>query len=316
MLQSVDRYRGALLGLAAGDAVGASVEFQPPGSFAPVSDMMGGGPFNLQPGQWTDDTSMALCLAESLIETRQFDTVDQLRRYRRWWREGHLSSTGSCFDIGATVRQALQRFEEDGQPYPGSRDPGSAGNGSLMRLAPVALMYASNPQRAVQFAEESSLATHGAIACLHACRYFAGLLVGALQGTPKAVLLAPRFLPVGVLPTPYCPEVDEVAAGSFIDREPPEIVGDGYVVRSLEAALWAFDRSTTFRDGCLLAVNLGNDADTTAAIYGQLAGAYYGVGGADGVPDEWVAKLTKLRVLEAITRRLEAMSRRAAGDDG
>ena len=132
-----DRYRGALLGLAAGDAVGTTLEFKPPGTFEPITGMVGGGPFRLDPGQWTDDTSMALCLAESLITQQGFDPADQMARYVRWWREGHLSSNGTCFDIGGTVRGALSRFEISGEPFSGSTDPQSAGNGSIMRLAPV-----------------------------------------------------------------------------------------------------------------------------------------------------------------------------------
>ena len=136
-----DRFRGCLLGLAAGDALGTTLEFRPPGSFEPIDDMVGGGPFRLRPGQWTDDTSMALCLAESLLECGGFDAADQMRRYVRWWREGYLSSTGRCFDIGNTVRAALSRFVGDGDPYAGSTDPRSAGNGSLMRLAPVPMTF-------------------------------------------------------------------------------------------------------------------------------------------------------------------------------
>jgi ADP-ribosyl-[dinitrogen reductase] hydrolase len=130
------RYRGALLGLATGDALGTTLEFQPPRSFEPIDDMLGGGPFGLEPGEWTDDTSMALCLAESLVESRGFDPVDQLRRYVRWYRHGHNSSTGACFDIGITTREALHRFEQSESPFPGSTHPRSAGNGSIMRLAP------------------------------------------------------------------------------------------------------------------------------------------------------------------------------------
>ena len=110
------RFRGALLGLAAGDALGTTIEFKPPGSFEPIDDLVGGGPFRLAAGQWTDDTSMALCLAESLVKTGGFDLADQLRRYVSWWREGHLSSTGRCFDIGVATRAALRRFEETGDP--------------------------------------------------------------------------------------------------------------------------------------------------------------------------------------------------------
>ena len=143
-----DRYRGALLGLACGDAVGTTLEFKPPGSFAPISDMVGGGPFELEPGQWTDDTSMALCLAVSLVEQGGFDPADQMQRYVRWYREGYLSSNGVCFDIGNTVSAALRRFERSGEPYSGATDPYSAGNGSIMRLAPLPLAFAATPARA------------------------------------------------------------------------------------------------------------------------------------------------------------------------
>src|SRR5690348_11419095 len=105
-LTLIDRYRGALVGLAVGDAVGTTLEFATPGTFEPITDMVGGGPFELLPGQWTDDTSMALCLAESLLHCGGHDPRDQMQRYVRWWREGHLSSTGRCFDIGRTVASA------------------------------------------------------------------------------------------------------------------------------------------------------------------------------------------------------------------
>ena len=290
MASREDRFAGCLLGLAVGDAVGTAVEFRPPGTFAPVTDLTGGGPFGLEPGQWTDDTSMALCLAESLLETGGFDPADQMRRYVRWWREGHLSSTGRCFDIGNTVRAALARFEATGEPFSGSTDPRSAGNGSLMRLAPAAMRYADDPARAVESCGESSRTTHGARACVDACRYFGGLLVGALGGADKETLLSPQYTPAEGLweAAPLCPEIDAVAAGSFKVKDPPEIRGTGYVVDSLEAALWAFHRSSDFREGCLLAVNLGDDADTTAAVYGQIAGAHYG---ASGIPGGWLDRL-------------------------
>jgi ADP-ribosyl-[dinitrogen reductase] hydrolase len=115
------------------------VEFQAPGTFKPITDIV--RPFGLKPGQWTDDTSMTLCLADSLIEKRGFDPTDQMDRYCRWWKEGYLSSTGACFDIGITVKTALADFLRTGEPFAGSTDPFSAGNGSLMRLAPVVLAF-------------------------------------------------------------------------------------------------------------------------------------------------------------------------------
>src|SRR5687767_1119493 len=149
MRAQIQRFRGSLLGLAVGDALGTTLEFKPPGIFPPLTDMIGGGPFNLEAGEWTDDTSMALCLAESLIERQAFDPVDQLARYLQWYRQGYLSSNGRCFDIGTTVRAALRRFEQTHEPYCGPTDPMSAGNGSLMRLAPVPLAYALSPAEAI-----------------------------------------------------------------------------------------------------------------------------------------------------------------------
>lgn len=303
----IERYRGSLLGLAVGDAVGTTLEFKPPGSFAPISDMVGGGPFRLAPGQWTDDTSMALCLAESLVECQGLNLVDQLERYVRWYREGYLSSTGRCFDIGNTVREALLRFERTREPHCGSTDPMAAGNGSIMRLAPVPLAYAQRPREAVEKCAESSRATHGAVAAVDACRYLGGLLVGAVNGVGKDELLSERYSPVPGYWTerPLVPEIDEIARSSFKHREPPEIRGTGYVVKSLEAALWAFYRGDSFREGCLLAVNLGDDADTTGAIYGQLAGAFYGE---QGIPGSWRDRLAQRPLIESFAEQLFALS--------
>lgn len=284
------RGRGALLGLAVGDAVGTTVEFSPPGGFEPLTDMIGGGPFALKPGQWTDDTSMALCLAESLVVRGGFDARDQMERYLRWYREGHNSSTGRCFDIGNTVRAALHRFERTGDPMAGDSAPRAAGNGSLMRLAPVPIRFAAAPGEAVRRAAESSRTTHQAPAAVDACRYFAGLVVGALGGASKQELLSAGYSPVSGLweREPLAPEIDGIARGSFLRRDPPEIRGTGYVVHSLEAALWAFARSESFEEGCLMAANLGEDADTTAAIFGQIAGAFYGD---SGIPARWRERL-------------------------
>jgi ADP-ribosylglycohydrolase len=293
------RVRGSLLGLATGDAVGTALEFRQPGSFTPITDMVGGGPFGLAPGHWTDDTAMALCLAESLVECGGFVPLDQCKRYLRWWREGHLSSTGQCFDIGNTTRAALERFEWSGEPFSGGTTARSAGNGSLMRLAPVPLFFRHDPALAIQLAGESSRTTHALPVCVDACRYFAGLLIGALEGRDKPELLAPRFHPVAGAwaPGELHPDVEEVAGGTFRVHNPPRVRGSGHVVRSLEAALWAFARSSDFRSGCLLAVNLGEDADTTAAIYGQIAGAYYG---AEGIPAAWRDRLAMRDVIETL----------------
>jgi ADP-ribosyl-[dinitrogen reductase] hydrolase len=302
-IKPLERYRGTLLGLAAGDALGAPLEGLPPGSFAPVEAMTGGGWHGLEPGCWTDDTSLALCLTESLVEKRGFDPVDQLERYLRWFRDGHLSSTGECFGIGQTTMDALLRFEETGEPYVGSTDPNKAGNGSIMRLAPVPLFFARRPKEAIERSADSSRTTHGAAIAVDACRYLGSLLVGAVNGVDKEELLSERYSPIPGCwdERPLTPEIHEVASGSFKRKEPPEIKGTGYVVRSLEAALWAFRGSDSFEEGCLSAVNLGDDADTTGAIYGQLAGAFYGEG---AVPESWRAKLAHRRLIEDSAEKL------------
>ncbi|CAA9505370.1 MAG: ADP-ribosylglycohydrolase family protein [uncultured Rubrobacteraceae bacterium] len=310
----LERYRGCLLGLAAGDALGTALEFKRPGTFRTLSDMVGGGPFALAPGEWTDDTSMALCLAESLIERRAFDPTDQLQRYVRWYREGHMSATGECFDIGNATREALHHFESTGDPYSGSADPDRAGNGSIMRLAPVPLFYAMTatdtsgdaalrPSEALDRCAESSRTTHGAPAAVDACRYLGALIIGAVSGTTKEELLSERYAPVQKYweDHPLTPEIDTIASGSFKRKEPPEIRGRGYVVASLEAALWAFYKSHSFEQGALLAVNLGEDAGTTGAVYGQLAGAHYGE---KSIPKPWRRKLAHRLLIEHFAEKL------------
>ena len=298
-MTATDRYRGALLGLAAGDALGTTLEFKSRGTFTPLTDMVGGGPFGMKPGEWTDDTSMALCLAESLVEKQGFDPIDQLTRYVSWWRDGKYSVKGYCFDIGITTAGSLRRFEANGHPHSGSTDPGAAGNGSLMRLAPAPLAFAADPAAAVRRAGDSSRTTHGAVECVDACRYYGGLLVGAVQGRTKEELLAPGFAPVPGLwdAEPLAPKVAAVAAGSFRTKAEAEVSGSGYVVHTLEAALWAFAATDTFRAGAVKVVNLGDDADTTGAVYGQLAGTFYGV---DAIPAEWRAKLAMRERIEGL----------------
>jgi ADP-ribosyl-[dinitrogen reductase] hydrolase len=292
-----DQARGALIGLAVGDALGAAVEFEAPGSFDPVTDMRGGGPWGLEPGFWTDDTSMALCLAESFVHRRKVDVRDQMERYVRWLDEGHLSSTGEYFDCGKTIRGALDRFKRTGDALSGSTDPMTAGNGSLMRLAPAPLFALNRDLDPIEVAAATSRTTHGTQVAVDACRYLAALLLGALRGATKEELLGGTFEPWPGCWTeePLHPAIARIAAGSFRAKEPPEIKGSGYAADSFEAALWAFHRGRDFREGCLLAVNLGRDADTTGAVYGQLAGAFYGE---SAIPVEWRSALARKELLD------------------
>lgn len=311
-METLSRYQGALIGLAVGDALGTTLEFKPPGTFEPVTDIVGGGPFGLEPGHWTDDTSMALCLAESLVTCQGFDATDQMRRYVRWYREGYWSSTGTLFDIGSTVSAALRRFERDGNPFAGETHARAGGNGSLMRLAPIPLAFAHDPTEAMRLAGEMSRTTHAAPEPVDACRYYAGLILGALRGERRERLLAPRYNPVcGVWEgEALCPRIDAIAAGSFKVRQPPEVRGTGYVVDALEAALWAFWTTDTFEAGALAAVNLGDDADTTGAIYGQLAGTYYGLA---GIHERWRSTIALQDRILGLSDALHSLASAAPG---
>jgi ADP-ribosyl-[dinitrogen reductase] hydrolase len=278
----IRRARGCLLGLAVGDAIGTTVEFMPRGSFAAVTDMVGGGPFRLKAGEWTDDTSMALCLGASLLD-KGFDLNDQIQRYVRWHHDGYMSSTGRCFDIGMATREALNNYQITGNPESGSTNPQSAGNGCIMRLAPVPIMYADDWGMAVQLSAEQSKTTHGASECLEASGIFGGILVRALNGkfSKKQVLTNGD----NGLDQIVSSRLQQIAAGAYFDYDIDKIRGSGYVVDSLEAALWCFYNTDNFKDAVLAAANLGDDADTTAAIVGQVAGAFYGE---DGIPDKWL----------------------------
>lgn len=294
-LSFLERCAGSLVGLACGDAVGTAVEFLPRGSFKPLTDMVGGGPFSLTAGQWTDDTSMALCLAESLLARGGFDAADQMTRYLNWWHWGYLSSTGNCFDIGMTVRAALQRFQVSKQPFEGSSDPSAAGNGGLMRLAPVVIYFFPDLELIQEYAVESTRTTHAAPEALDCARLLAHVITCVLAGLSKGDTLRAQG------PTLASPSVAALAAGTYLAKAEHEIAGTGYSVASLEAALWCFHHTSTFEEAVLRAANLGEDADTTAAIVGQIAGAHYGL---NGIPQAWRARLHMGEEIEQIAYRL------------
>lgn len=277
----INRCRGALVGLAVGDALGAAVEFKAPGSFPPVTGYRTGG-HPIPTGGFTDDCSMALALADSIAAVG-WDLNDQARRYVDWWRNGTYSVIGRCFDIGIATSRALGDFELHGDATrSGDRSESSSGNGSIMRLAPVPItfrhLYPDDVTTLAGKAKESSLPTHASDQCLSACRYMALILAGLIHGEDRDSVLSPDWEPLRRLTAaePLDPHIARVAAGSFRKKKPPAIRGSGWVVDSLEAALWAFHDATTFEDAVLKAVNLGHDADTTGAVTGQLAGSFWG----------------------------------------
>ncbi|MEY2449632.1 MAG: ADP-ribosyl-[dinitrogen reductase] hydrolase [Acidimicrobiaceae bacterium] len=303
---ALDRARGALVGLACGDAVGTTLEFKTPGSFTPIDDMVGGGPFRLEPGQWTDDTSMALCLAESLLDTGGNDLADQLRRYVAWSKDGYLSSTGRCFDIGITTREQLSRFEHTNQPIDPELDEESAANGSLMRLAGVPIRWHTDPNEAADQSAMSSRSTHAATRPVDACRVLGAMTAALIRGDAPEAVFDEGFWQWDHLH----PAIEAVARGSWRHKQPPAIRGTGYCVDALEAAIWAVAGADDFRSAVLRAANLGDDADTTAAIAGQLAGARWGL---SGIPDHWRYRITMAERFVSLADNLFAIQSPPSG---
>jgi ADP-ribosyl-[dinitrogen reductase] hydrolase len=280
-----ERFLGALLGQAVGDAVAAATQFRRPGKFTPVGDMLGGGPFDLPRGGWSDDTAMALCLAESLLECEGFDARDQVARYRRWQQEGYLSCTGQCVGITAGTARALALAQWRQQPFSGSHDPEALDPEALSRVAPVAMYFFAQPAASAEWPAGSPRTTCQAPAVLTACRALAQALHAALSGEPRPVILA--------------------QAQSTLDAalHPIPAGGGNTAPGALAAALEAFAGTGNFRDAVLSAANLGGNSDVVAAACGALAGAHYT---ASAIPALWRNSLIKKQLIESSADRLLA----------
>jgi len=324
-MNTLDKFQGSLVGLALGDALGAPMEFTFGIPDPPVTDMQINTmllPFlgeKTPRGYWTDDTSMALCSAYSLIKKGRFDRKDQMMNFLKWYREGFFSSTGSCFDIGNTIRSSLIEFEATKEvnqladPY-----DNNLGNGSLMRLSPIPLFFYKQPKSAIKISGSSSLMTHKAGLCAEVCRCMAAFIVACFSSTHMDDLMCT----VGDYSSFYYPSV-------FRDlltwlKDPYDVVvtkpkvwlsGTGHVLLSFHAAIWAFFTTDNFRDGCIKAVNLGGDTDTYGAIYGQLAGVYYGFDHIKEYAGDWLHDLVDLEMIKSIAEQLYSASTARSIDD-
>ena len=280
-----NRKKGAFYGLAVGDALGAAVEFREQGSFPEVTGYRGNGPHLLGPGQWTDDTSMALALADSLAQG--WSKEDQLARYCNWMQNGKYSVTGHLFDIGTTTRCGLNNFIESGTTT-NNTNAEDSGNGSIMRLAPVPIKYhnLSNEELAEK-ARESSETTHGSIFAKDACVYMATVIAALINGESKECLTERWW------GWEDKPELNSTVYEYIFSNKGPR--GTGFVLESLHAALWAFKTSDSFEEAVLKAVNLGDDSDTTGAVCGQFAGAFWGY---DEIPQSLIDGLDKKDMID------------------
>ena len=304
-----NRYIGSMIGLGIGDAFGAPVEFLKRGKFPYIEEYYKGGKFKVDIGEYTDDTSMALCLAQSLIDSKGMNQKDQLEKYVKWFRGNYMSATGRSIGCGKQVYKALSKFLATSCEECGSKNRMSAGNGSLMRIAPIALFYRKYSLKfAMEMAEKSSYTTHGVKICADACRVYTGLIIGALKGIEKNEFLSKeyfKYLSKEDKDYEYDDLIKKIMSGSYKNKNVDEINSSGYVIHTLEAALWAFYNSNSFKEGVILAVNLGDDADTIGAVYGQLAGAYYGIDKIDSYLKE---NLKNNKLIENIAIKLFEMS--------
>jgi ADP-ribosylglycohydrolase/protein-tyrosine phosphatase len=305
------RFLGALVGLAAGDALAVATQSLEPGSFTPVTDPVGGGRFDLPAGAWSDDTAMALCLADSLVACGGFDTRDQIERYVRWQHEGYLSATGRCVGMTPGAAHALAAAQWRRQVFPGSHEPTHLDPEPLSRIAPAVMLAFARVEEAVHLAGDAARVTSQAPAVVEVCRVFAAMLHAALSGRPKDEVLAPRR---GLADLEEAaglrPRIRSLLRGRYRRKSPGQIHTGHTITQALEAALWAFDRTVTFRDGALLAANLGERSDVVTAVYGQLAGAYYAV---EGIPPAWRASLARLDLIEALAHQLFRAATQGSG---
>ncbi len=305
---------GGLFGLVVGDALGVPVQFWPRARVrADPVDGLRPGPGALPPGTWSDDSSMALALADSLARAG-WDLEDQMARFGRWLLEGEYTPHGEAWDIGGTTRRAIFRYAA-GDPIEttGDRLESQNGNGSLMRLLPASIWLAADPADvAIERAMAHSGLTHANVRARLCCAYHALLVRGLLAGEP----LRPAMAAASDALEPHVPdeersELAPILTGEILDREDADVESSGYVVHTLGAALWCLARHDDYGPAVLEAVNLGGDADTTAAVTGGLAGLIHGF---HRIPDDWVRGLQRLDVvggfLEAFAtraqRRLEA----------
>lgn len=257
-----NRALGAFVGLAVGDALGAPVEFKEPGEFTPVTDYAYSYVWHIPPGYWTDDTSMAICLAESIIHLGKLDPTDLLMRFARWYKHGENSATGVCFDIGSTTRSNIERFIQDGVATPAPNLYYQSGNGGIMRLAPVAVRWWRDVYKTQQASITQSITTHGSDECQNCARDLGQLLARGIQGQPVLQELRDTH--------------------SLLSSQ--QISNSGRASDTLMAAKWSVATTNSFEEAVCKAVNLGGDADTIGAVTGQIAGSIYGL---DAIPQRW-----------------------------
>ena len=309
MTQNESKTLAGLMGVCVADALGVPVEFTSRDARikSPVTSMQGYGTYNQPPGTWSDDSSLTFCLAESLCSGFSLDTIAQ--SFCRWYQENYWTPHGVLFDIGGTTSHAIENLLAGVSPVmAGGTEEWHNGNGSLMRILPVAYYHKSLTfSELIERVHQVSSITHRHLRCQMACGIYISIAVSLLQGNNPETAYIQGIEAVQNIynQLPYTSEIDRfsrVFSGEIHQLPVNEIQSGGYAIHSLEAAIWCLLNTTSYSEAVLKAVNLGGDTDTTAAITGGLAGIYYGVA---NIPTEWINLIARKDDIIDLASRLE-----------
>ena len=271
-----NRFKGMFWGLVVGDCLGSPIQFMPKDGHPHITEMVRCDTFNTPPGYWTDDSSMAFCIAESAVRLGRYDLADIANNFVRWRYEGFWSSLPHAFDVGSATTAAVNNIRRHGSLKNGSEK--SQGNGSIMRFAPSWILNYGNSDRTILY--EISDLTHDSSAVRKTIDLMADICDVHVQGKRTET------------------------ASIYQTRE--EVGNSGWAVSTLQAALWAFQTTDSFEDGMIAAVNLGGDADSIGAVYGQIAGLYYGYG---AIPERWLAAVKDWEKVNALIEQFITMKK-------
>jgi ADP-ribosyl-[dinitrogen reductase] hydrolase len=302
-----ERFYGSIIGGIVGDSYGSPYEFKERDTYTITQNMEYNHNFKLEAGSYTDDTSMMMCLMNSLHE-KGFDHNDQMEKYHQWRMNGYMSVNGTCFDIGRTCNMAIAEFllakrlgTFDPEKYYGLDHELSSGNGSIMRLAPIPIFYHDSEKDVRKYSILSSKVTHGSLECLESAELMGRILFQIFNGTEKKDL----FLPIETFKSK---KVQDISQASFLNKKRQDIQTTGYVIHTLEAALWSFMNTSNYKDGLYMLAKMGQDVDTVLCVYGQIAGAYYGY---HGIPNNLVFELQNQDLLFLlITQFIKVVSKK------
>lgn len=307
--KNIEHIKSALFGVAVGDALGVPVEFLSRETVRknPVTEMTGYGTYHLPPGTWSDDSSLTFCLAEAL--TQDFDLNLIAQNFVRWAHEDFWTARGDVFDIGIATRKAISRIAAGEKPeFTGGTDASSNGNGSLMRILPLLFYLLDKPlNQRFEIIKMVSSITHGHIRSIIACFYYLEFARKIIEGNDKFGIYQSlqteitAFLISISIPVDQISFFDRLLKHNIFELNDDEIFSSGYVLHTLEAAVWCLLTTNTFTDAVLKAVNLGEDTDTTAAVTGGLAGLLYGW---QNIPEKWLNQLARIDDIEDLAVRL------------